>query len=134
MPLRLLWATVLLFASAPVSAQEQISPEEFLNRVAGRTATFSDFSSGRLIGVEEFLSRKRSVWERSDGSCAFGTVYTKDQQICFLYDDQAQPIAHCWTPFALHDRLWVVGSQAGEVQEITEIADEKVSCDLSAQF
>ena len=133
MPLRALFALLFLLSPSVLSAQEQISPEEFLDRLSGRTATFSDFNTGKVIGIEQFVSRKRSVWERRDGSCAFGTVYTKDDQVCFLYDDDAQPIAHCWTPFALRDRLWVVGTQPSDVQEVTEISDEPISCDLPSQ-
>lgn len=122
-----------LLVANGLAAQEQITAKDFLDRLEGRTATFSDFQSGRVIGIEQFVTRTRSVWTRQDGSCAFGTIYTKDEQVCFLYDDEPDPIPHCWTPFALRDRLWVAGTTPGEVQEITDITDDPVTCDLPSQ-
>lgn len=114
--------------AAPSTALEQITTENFLARVTGRTATFIDYNNRELVGVEQFLSASRSVWARADGTCAFGTIYTKDSQVCFVYDDDPLGTTHCWFPFADDKGLWVVSADTGGVQEVSEITDKPVNC------
>jgi len=121
-------ASVLLMLAAPAGAQDRFTPEALLDRLDGRTATFRQFESQRLVGVEQFLSRQRTVWARANGSCAYGRVTVEAGQVCFEYDDDPPGRRHCWVPFEMDDRLLVVSPNGGEVQEVTRLSDEPVIC------
>lgn len=113
----------------PAAAQERLTPTEFLDFVAPRTATFVTFPGGRLVGIEQFLSRDRTVWARANGTCAFGQITTDETQICFEYDDDVPGVRHCWVPYLQDARLLVVSaSTPGSMQEVTEISDTPVTC------
>ena len=122
-------ALILLLAAAPVAAQEQITADAFLDRVAGRTATFVIMGTDNLVGVEQFLRRDRTVWARSDGTCAYGTVTVDGPLVCFSYDDELTGRQHCWFPFERDGTLLVLDDAGDEVQEISAITDTPVSCD-----
>ena len=104
-----------------------MSPAQFLDLVEGRTARFDLFPDGVHVGIEEFLSRDRSVWTRADGSCAYGRITTDTRQICFEYEDQPG-LLHCWVPFVRDDRVFVIDTDGSEIQEITELSDVPVDC------
>ena len=121
-------AILLLATAAPACAQDQITPDTFLDRLAGKTATFNVWQSGDLVGVEQFLRRDRTVWARSDGTCAYGTVTVEGPLVCFAYDDEPVGRQHCWIPFVQGDTLLVLDDEGDEVQEITRISDKPVAC------
>jgi hypothetical protein len=120
------WLIALLLA-APAAAQEVISPEAFLDAVAGRTAHFVLAETGAPVGVERFLDRERTVWTRADGRCALGVVRTRGAQICFWYDDEPD-VPHCWLPYRDGD-LHVRAVESGEVQRVARIDDAHVGCE-----
>lgn len=127
--MRLIRAALLSLAcAAPAAAQDQITPDAFLDEVEGRTATFYVWGTNTLVGIETFERRDRSVWARSDGTCAYGVVTVRDVRICFAYDDEPTGREHCWIPFRDGDTLLVLDDDGSEVQEITQIDDKPVDC------
>ena len=116
-------------AAWPAAAQESLTPDDFLDRAAGRTLTFVSTPEGRLVGTEQFLSRSRSVYARADGSCAYGQVTVEGPELCFRYEDDPGR-AHCWWPFAqdgtLHVRI--ADAASDEVQRVARIGDGPVTC------
>ncbi|WP_299613837.1 hypothetical protein [uncultured Tateyamaria sp.] len=122
-------AVLVLLCAAPAIAQDRLSPEQFLDIVANRTAAFATFPDRQPVGTEQFLSRDRTVWARANGTCAYGAVTADEGQICFDYDDDAPGIRHCWVPFLRDARLFVASvDDLGEVQEVVDISDDPVAC------
>lgn len=121
-------AAILLFA-APATAQDRLTPEQFLDLVVNRTASFATFPDRQPVGTEQFLSRSRTVWARANGTFAYGLVTTQDAQVCFDYDDDPPGVLHCWVPFLRDARLFVASiDDLGEVQEVVDISDDPVAC------
>lgn len=115
--------------AAPSAAQDRLTPEQFLDLVDQRTASFSTFPDRLPVGTEQFLSRTRTVWARANGTCAYGIVTTRDGQVCFDYDDDPPGVVHCWVPFLRDARLFVASTgDVGEVQEVVDISDDPVAC------
>ncbi|MEL7091528.1 MAG: hypothetical protein AAFN94_07315 [Pseudomonadota bacterium] len=121
-----------LLCAGPALAQDPLTAEEFLDRLQGRTATFIDFNSGQLVGIEEFVRRDRTVWARANGTCAYGLVYIEDGAVCFDYDDDPPGVTHCWMPFERDDTMYVLSTGSGQIQQISEIDDDGVSCEPPA--
>lgn len=122
-------AVALLFTAVPAVAQDRLTPEQFLDLVANRTASFATFPDRQPVGIEQFLSRDRTVWARANGTCAFGLVTAENGQVCFDYDDDPPGVLHCWVPFLRDARLFVASTDdLGEVQEVVDISDEPVAC------
>lgn len=120
-------ATILLILSTvAAAAQTRITPEEFIDRAIGRTLTFESMYDGRVVGIEEFLSRDRTVWTRRDGSCTYGHVTLKEDQVCFRYEDQWD-INHCWFPLDRSGTL-IMQSLRGSRQRVSRITDLPVAC------
>ncbi|MFK7870983.1 MAG: hypothetical protein AB8B58_17310 [Roseobacter sp.] len=125
--MRLILAVLFgLWAGQSVVAQEQIAPSEFMDRAAQNTLTFRSYPGDRLVGIEQFLSRSKSVWARADGRCTYGEITLVGSRVCFRYDDDAQ-VTHCWLPFFYEDRLMVQATN-GEVQQVTRITQRPVQC------
>ncbi len=118
----------LVCCSAPASAQDQISPDMFLDLLTGKTATFTDNRRGTLVGIEEFTSRTSSRWTRANGTCAIGTVFVRQAFVCFTYDDEAPGREHCWIPFLDAGVLLVMSWPGRELQRVTDISTDGVSC------
>ncbi|WP_299729759.1 hypothetical protein [uncultured Tateyamaria sp.] len=122
-------AALLCLFALPVMAQERLTPDEFLDLLDQRTASFSTFPNRQPVGTEQFLSRTRTVWARANGTCAYGTVSAEEGQVCFNYDDDLPGARHCWVPFLRDARLFVAStSDLGEVQEVVQITDDPVAC------
>tara|TARA_R110002110_G_scaffold48959_9_gene145520 strand:+ start:274 stop:675 length:402 start_codon:yes stop_codon:yes gene_type:complete len=107
-------------------AQSQITPDAFMDRAVGRTLTFESVRDGRTVGVEQFLSRRQTVWTRRDGSCTYGQVTLTDDMVCFTYEDQWN-VEHCWFPHE-QDGTLIVKSLRGSVQRVSRITDLPVVC------
>lgn len=122
-------ALLCLIAAAPAAAQDRLTPEQFLDIVANRTAAFATFPNRQPVGTEQFLSRERTVWARANGTCAYGFVTASNGQVCFDYDDDPPGLTHCWVPFLRDARLFVASvDDLGEVQEVVDISDDPVAC------
>ncbi|QFT60439.1 hypothetical protein FIU94_16535 [Sulfitobacter sp. THAF37] len=112
--------------SGAAHAQEQLTPDAFLDRAEGRTLTFKSAGTGRVVGIEEFLSRHQTKWAREDGSCTYGQVTVDGETICFQYEDNWGEL-HCWVPYDNAGTL-MVRSPDGAIQHVTRITDLPVLC------
>lgn len=121
----------LIFAvafAAPIAAQEQMTPDGFLDLVNGRTLSFSSVNTDGLVGVEEFLRRDLSVWADETGRCTYGRIEVRGPLLCFIYQDAPEP-DNCWIPFNDDGTLLVMSQRTSEVQRISDISNEPVICD-----
>ena len=123
-------AALLALAPLTTQAQTRITPEAFLEAVKGKTVTFHDFSTGELVGTEEFLSPVLSVWRMVGRGCVYGQITTPDGQICFLYDDDPDGIPVCWWPFEYKGKLMVrlATFADSEIQEVRSITEDGLNC------
>lgn len=131
-PATALLATLMAALAAPAGAQESLTPEAFLRLAEGKTLAFTDAGDGALVGIERFLPHRRTVWIRADGGCAHGTVTVEGPEVCFVYDDDAPGEGpHCWWPLREGAGVFVRIADAAfdEVQKVSEIADEPLSCE-----
>lgn len=117
----------LILLALPATAQDQISPEEFLDAATGKTLTFRPFDGDGLVGVEQFLRRDLSVWTDPNGRCTYGKIDIRGPRICFTYEDFPDP-ENCWLPFRYQGDL-VVMAGSGELQRVTKMSDEPLSCE-----
>lgn len=116
-----------LFAT-PAAAQDQMTPDGFLDLVVGRTLSFSSMRTGGLIGEEQFLRRDLSVWADQSGRCTYGRIELRGPLICFLYEDAPDP-NNCWIPFMDDGTLLVLSKGSSEVQRISDISEESITCE-----
>ena len=114
--------------ASPAQAQEQLTPDSFLDIALDRTLSFSSMRSGMLVGIEEFLRRDLSVWADETGRCTYGRIEIRGPLICFLYEDAPDP-NNCWIPFNDAGTLLVMSQTTGEVQRISDISDKPVICE-----
>ncbi|MEL7133137.1 MAG: hypothetical protein AAGK77_12060 [Pseudomonadota bacterium] len=125
----ILTLALMAMTAGSAAAQDRLTPDQFLDLVDQRTASFATFPNRQPVGTEQFLSRTRTVWARANGTCAYGVVTTGDGQVCFDYDDDPPGLRHCWVPFLRDARLFVAStSDLGEVQEVIDISDDPVAC------
>lgn len=127
-----LLAAALLCLAFPASAQQSLTPEDFLGLTRGKTLTYVDPATGELIGFEHFLPGGRTVWTRADGRCTHGTISVEGSEICYSYeDDDDGEGPHCWWPLREDGRLYVRLADAAreERQRITSITEEPLSCE-----
>lgn len=125
------WRALIMAAAAgasPAQAQEQLTPDSFLDIALDRTLSFSSMRSGMLVGIEEFLRRDLSVWADETGRCTYGRIEIRGPLICFLYEDAPDP-NNCWIPFNDAGTLLVMSQTTGEVQRISDISDKPVICE-----
>ncbi|WP_299548319.1 hypothetical protein [uncultured Tateyamaria sp.] len=125
-----LFAIVLaVLFGQPGTAQQRIAPEEFLARVTGKTVSFYDRSRGNLVGVEQFLSPRLSVWRGRENRCVYGEITTPDGQVCFLYRDLDQTEPVCWVPYDTEGTLMVfgLGRSFGQSQ-LARFNDQDLGC------
>ncbi|WP_298435561.1 hypothetical protein [uncultured Jannaschia sp.] len=124
--MRALIAALLL--AAPALAETPVTPEAFLDAVAGRTVTFVIPGTGQIVGAERFIDRRRTVWTRANGECAHGEVRAVGDEICFRYEDRPD-IDWCWVPFEADGALHYRATDTGEVQRVTDLRDSLLGCD-----
>lgn len=130
MQVKIATALLLVLLAHPVAAQDQLTPDQFLDRADGRTLTFEHFPLGGVVGVEQFLSRTRTVWATPTGTCTYGRIEVRKTQVCFIYDDLEDP-EHCWVPFTSDEGMVVVGG-IGSIQRVTQITKRPVICEDAA--
>ncbi len=118
------------FAPGGAVAQTILTPEAFLDAVLGKTVRFHEIRSGDLVGTEQFLNRKTSVWREEGRGCVYGQITTPNGQVCFLYDNDPDGIPVCWWPFLYQDRLMVrlASLTDGEIQEVRGITETGLDC------
>jgi hypothetical protein len=116
------------FIAPGAAAQDQMSPDNFLDLALGRTLSFSSVLSGSLVGVEQFIRRDLSVWADETGRCTYGRIEQRGPLLCFLYEDAPDP-DNCWIPFSDEGTLLVMAQRTGEVQRISDISETPVICE-----
>ncbi len=126
--MRAVLALVALLGAPGAMAQEQITPDAFLDLALGRTLSFSSVRSGILVGVEQFLRRDLSVWADETGRCTYGRIERRGPLLCFLYEDAPDP-DNCWIPFLDEGTLLVLSQSTNEVQRISDITEKPVICE-----
>jgi hypothetical protein len=114
--------------AAQAHAQDQMTPDDFLDLALGRTLSFSSVMSGDLVGVEQFIRRDLSVWADETGRCTYGRIEQRGPLLCFLYEDAPDP-GNCWIPFNDDGTLLVMADRSGEVQRISDISEKPVICE-----
>lgn len=129
MPLKaaLISMMICIWPGPAALAQERISPETFLARATGKTLTFTEHRTGRLVGVEQFLRPDLSVWAQADGRCSYGHIEVRGTLMCFIYEDFPDP-NNCWMPFDKDGQLMVISSDSFEIQQVSEITETPVDC------
>ena len=71
-----------------------MSASEFEAYVKGRTLYYSN-GANAPYGAEIYLPNRRVRWSFLDGECKDGFWYEENAQICFVYEDNAEP--QCWS-------------------------------------
>ncbi len=107
-----------------------MSADQFLDIAEGHTLYFHDVPTGRLIGVEQFLSRQFSVWKRNGETCTYGHITIEDGLLCFKYEDEPSDRKHCWYVFHDGDRILVRTPELfrSVVQEVRKITKDDLGC------
>ena len=125
----LLIAACALAVGLPAAAQDRITAEDFLARVNGKTVSFYSQATGQLVGVEQFLSPRLSVWRGQENKCVYGEITTPDGLLCFLYRDLDQTEPVCWTVFDRDGTLMAlgVGRVFGDIQ-FARFNDQDLGC------
>ena len=127
--MKALCLTLLIgWGAVPAEAQDQLTPDGFLDLALGRTLTFSSMGRGGEVGVEQFLRRDLSVWADWTGRCTYGRIEIRGPLLCFLYEDAPDP-NNCWIPFNDDGVLLVLSQGTREVQRISDISDTPVVCE-----
>lgn len=126
--IRPILAALALTYAIPAAAQEQLTPDGFLDLALGRTLSFTSVASGNLVGVEQFLRRDLSVWADETGRCTYGRIEQRGPFLCFLYEDAPDP-NNCWLPFNDEGTLLVLSQNTSEVQRISDISEDPVICE-----
>ncbi|MEM1302881.1 MAG: hypothetical protein AAGH17_09880, partial [Pseudomonadota bacterium] len=62
----------------------------------GKTLTYSRVGS-TPYGAEEYLPGRRVQWAFEGGECKLGQWFERQDQICFVYEDN--PVPQCWSFF-----------------------------------
>jgi len=127
--MRFALALWMMVAALPVHAIERVSPEAFLKFAEGKTLTFTLYGTDQLVGVEEFLSRRLSVWRNSQGRCVYGIITVENGQVCFFYEELNRT-KDCWWMFRDGETLLarLADFSSSHTQEVTEITKDGVSC------
>ncbi|MEM9584249.1 MAG: hypothetical protein AAGA08_14160 [Pseudomonadota bacterium] len=120
--------TFWLTSVGAITAQDQISPSSFLDRALGKTLSFTDLSTGALVGVEQFLRRDLSVWAETNGRCSYGRIEERGPLICFIYEQFPNP-DNCWMPFDKGGQLMVMSTLSYQIQQISKISERPVQCE-----
>ncbi|MEH6521052.1 hypothetical protein [Sulfitobacter sp.] len=110
------------------AAQDQMSPDRFLDLIVGKTLSFSSMRTDGLVGEEQFLRRDLSVWADQTGRCTYGRIELRGPLICFVYEDAPNP-DNCWIPFMDNGTLLVLSKWTNEVQRISDISEEPITCE-----
>ncbi len=82
----------LTIAATAARAEGPLTAEAFEALTQGRTMTWAEF--GSVYGVEQYLSDRRVRWTVLGDDCKTGHWYGDGSAICFVYEDQPDPV--CW--------------------------------------
>lgn len=107
-------------SASTVDPDQRLSAEEFSRYVTGKTLTYS--KAGQIFGAEEYLSGNRVRWSFNDGQCQDGRWYEKNEQICFVYENQ--PVPQCWTFYVGETGLIALYENAPSTNNLLETAQK----------
>ncbi len=82
----------LTLTATTAHAEPPLTAEAFDALTQGRTMTWAEF--GSVYGVEQYLPDRRVRWAVLGDDCKTGHWYADGPAICFVYEDQLDPI--CW--------------------------------------
>lgn len=110
-------ATTQPAAAQSAGAETPLSAEAFEAHVTGRTITFQ--RHGRIFGVEQYLTDRRVRWSVQPDLCQYGIWYARDDDICFVYEDD--PLPSCWTFWLRDGALVALSTLDSPGQELYEV-------------
>jgi hypothetical protein len=84
---------LLLALATPAIADAPMTPSAFEAYATGKTLTYA--LDGQVYGVEQYLPGRRVIWAFKGDECHKGVWYEKAGQVCFLYENEADP--QCWS-------------------------------------
>ncbi len=90
--LRMLAALVIFPGSAAGAEDAALTPDAFAAATTGRTFYYS--RDGQSFGAEQYLPGRRVIWAFTGQDCRKGYWYPEGNDICFVYEDEANP--QCW--------------------------------------
>lgn len=80
-------STTAAFAETPMSG------DAFEAYVTGRTLSFGT-QGNPDYGVEQYLPDREVIWSPRPGECVEGIWFARDDDICFVYENDPEP--KCW--------------------------------------
>jgi hypothetical protein len=83
----------LLLTAFPAWAETTLTAQEFEALSLGKTLYFS--KDGKAYGSEHYYKGRISKWRYSDGECANGEWFIRNDLFCFNYEDVAD--TQCWS-------------------------------------
>lgn len=113
-------------ATSPALSETKMTEERFDTFSKNSTVYFSRF--GAPYGAEQYLSDKRVIWTFMDGTCQRGVWFAERDEICFLYEGQANAL--CWYFFddGAEKRARVVGDPPEEDLVVVGQDDKPLIC------
>ena len=125
-PLAVIAALLINHATPLVAAaQTPLTADEFDAYATGKTLAYAQ--GDEIWGIEQYLPGRRVVWAFSADECQYGTWFPKDEQICFLYDNDPEP--QCWTFYRQGEGLKAkfAGEDGTELAEVAQ-SSEPLNC------
>ncbi|MCG6885445.1 MAG: hypothetical protein LJE62_16975 [Silicimonas sp.] len=124
--MKVLVALLYLVPAVATAADAPISAAEFERLVTGKT--FSYGANGVPYGAEAYYDNHRVQWTYLDGECHDGVWYQAGEQICFRYENIADP--QCWLFFENSGRIsaFYMGEGADTQLYETERQSEPLQC------
>ena len=90
---KLLHASIIVaLLPLPAMAETPMTGAEFEAYSTGKTLTYAQ--GGVIWGTEQYNANRVVMWAFTDDECRAGYWYEDGDQICFIYDDPADP--KCW--------------------------------------
>jgi len=117
--MRYTWIHLSLFLLACKASADPMSAAEFEAYVTGKTLFYG--SDGAAYGAEIYHENRRVTWSFLDGDCKEGYWYEDGADICFAYEDRAEP--QCWTFEKVGDGLRATFTNDSSPTELYEARD-----------
>ncbi len=117
---------ISVVSGAPATAQSALTAEEFNAYTQGKTLFYA--ADGQRYGAETYLRNNRVRWSFLDGECQNGRWYQQQEQICFVYDNSANP--SCWTFYLENNGLSARFDSPDQENVLYEIqgSDDELIC------
>mgnify|MGYP006928169136 CR=1 FL=1 len=109
-----------------VASQEFLTPEAFEKLSEGKTLYFAQ--QGQPYGTEQYLPNRQSIWQFADGACTKGIWFSRDQLICFVYENA--PDEQCWN-FLKKEKTYAaraLGREPDADLDVIWLDDRPIAC------